>query len=118
MKRLVWAYISHPYTGDEEKNRGEAAEIQQALQKRYPDILFLNPLGMFAPIADMEYEQVMEYCIEALQDSDMIIMSGDYESSKGCMRELAVARELGMPIRYYSSKDKVFGIMLSEKGAC
>ena len=106
MKNLVWAYISHPYMGDEEKNRVEAAEIQQVLQKRYPDILFLNPLAMFAPIADMDYEQVMEYCIEALQDADMVIMSGDYANSVGCMRELKAARELGIETRYYLSESE------------
>lgn len=104
MKRLVWAYISHPYTGDEEKNRAEAAEIQRILQKRYPDIMFLNPLAMFAPIADMDYEQVMEYCLETLQGSDMIVMGGDFANSRGCVRELREARALGMPIRYYLSK--------------
>ena len=45
MKKLVWVYVSHPYTGDEERNRAEAAEIQRFLQERYPDILFLNPIA-------------------------------------------------------------------------
>lgn len=106
MKSLVWAYISHPYTGDEEKNKAEAAEIQQVLQNRYSDILFLNPLAMFAPIANMDYEQVMEYCIEALQDADMVIMSGDYANSVGCMRELKAAKELGIETRYYLSESE------------
>jgi hypothetical protein len=104
MKKFVWAYISHPYTGDEDRNKKEAAEIHRVLQKRYPDILFLNPLAMFEPIGDMEYEQVMEYCLETLQDSDMIVMSGDFSNSRGCVRELREARALGMPIRYYLSK--------------
>ena len=104
MKSLVWAYISHPYTGDEEKNKAEAAEIQQVLQNRYSDILFLNPLAMFAPISNMDYEQVMEYCIETLQDADMIVMSGDYANSVGCMRELKAAQELGIETRYYLSE--------------
>lgn len=110
MKRLVWAYISHPYTGDEEKNRAEAAEIQQVLQNCYPDILFLNPLAMFALIANMAYEQVMEYCLEALRDSDMVVMSGKYTNSNGCMRELREARALGMPIRYYLSETDPFAV--------
>lgn len=106
MKKLVRAYLSHPYTGDEERNRVKATEIQRFLQDRYPDMLFLNPLAMFAAIENMEYEQVMEYCLEALRDCDMIVMSGDFASSRGCMMEYALARELGMPIRYCLSKEE------------
>ena len=112
MKKLAWAYISHPYTGDEDRNKTEAAEIHNILQKRYPDILFLNPLAMFGPIGDMEYEQVMEYCLEALRDSDMIVMSGDFANSRGCMRELKAAQSIGMPIRYYLSGTESFEMAL------
>lgn len=110
MKKLVWAYISHPYTGNEERNRAEATEIHRILQKRYPDILFLNPLAMFEPIGDMEYEQVMEYCLEALRDSDTIVMSGKFMDSRGCIRELKEARALGIPIRYYLSETDPFAV--------
>lgn len=108
MKKLVWVYISHPYTGDEERNRAEAAEIQRLLQERYPDMLFLNPIAMFGALADMEYEQVMEYCLEVLRDCDMIVMSGEFMDSRGCTMEHAMARELGIPIRYYLSKEEPF----------
>lgn len=106
MKKLVWAYISHPYTGDEEHNRTEAAEIQRFLQKQYPDMLFLNPIAMFGILADMEYEQVMAYCIEVLRGCDMIVMSGEFMNSRGCTMEHTMARELGIPIRYYLSKEE------------
>ena len=106
MKKLVWAYISHPYTGDEESNRAEAAEIQRFLQKQYPDMLFLNPIAMFGILADMEYEQVMAYCIEVLRDCDMIVMSGEFMNSRSCTMEHTMARELGIPIRYYLSKEE------------
>ena len=44
MKRY---YISHPFTGCEGKNREDAERIRAALKKKYPDICFINPLGMF-----------------------------------------------------------------------
>ena len=106
MKKLVWVYVSHPYTGDEERNRAEAAEIQRFLQERDPDMLFLNPIAMFAAVADMEYEQVMEYCLEVLRDCDMIVMSGEFMDSRGCTMEHTTARELGIPIRYYLDKEE------------
>ena len=99
-------YLSHPYTGDEARRRAEAAKIQRDLQKQYPDMLFLNPIAMFGILADMEYEQVMAYCIEVLRDCDMIVMSGEFMNSRGCTMEHTMARELGIPIRYYLSKEE------------
>lgn len=96
-------YISHPYTGDEENNRAEAARIQRHLQERYPNCLFLNPLAMFEPLADMPYEQVMRYCLEMLRYCDGIIMAGDYVYSKGCLREHEEAVERKIPINIYTS---------------
>ena len=94
---MKWCYISHPYTGDEEKNKAEAAEIHRKLQELHPDVLILNPL------AGMSYEQVMEYCIEMLIACDSVVMSGNYKESRGCMEELKVAQEQGMLVRYCTS---------------
>lgn len=99
-------YISHPYTGNEEKNRAEAARIQRELQERYPEVLFLNPLAMFAPLVDLPYEQVMLYCLEMLKSCDEVIMAGDYVYSKGCLREFdeAIARRIPTTV-YTGDKD-------------
>nr|DAY26284.1 MAG TPA: N-deoxyribosyltransferase [Caudoviricetes sp.] len=96
---MGWYYISHPYTGNEEKNRAEAAEIQRKMQELYPDMLFINPLAMFQPLKDMPYEKVMDCCIEMLLACDGIIMTGDYQESCGCRKELEIAEERGMHIR-------------------
>ena len=37
-------YISHPYTGGERDNRKAAAAIAAGLARKYPHILFVNPL--------------------------------------------------------------------------
>lgn len=102
MKRY---YISHPYTGDEDRNRAEAAKIQQVLQEAFPKILFLNPLAMFAPLADIHYEQVMEYCLEVLTNCDAIVMSGEYRNSRGCMREYKAAKDAGIRVLYYEGSE-------------
>ncbi|EJP28330.1 PF14359 domain protein [Selenomonas sp. FOBRC9] len=94
-----WYYISHPYTGNEEQNREDAAEIHRKLQELYPDMLFINPLAMFQPLKDLPYEQVMDCCIEVLLACDGIIMTGNYLESKGCKTELGIAEERGMHIR-------------------
>ena len=100
---MKWYYLSHPYTGDEEKNKEEAAEIHRKLQELHPDVLFLNPLAAFDPLADMPYEQVMEYSIEMLIACDAVVMSGNYKESRGCMAELKAAQEQGMLVRYCTS---------------
>ena len=107
MKKI---YLSHPYTGDEERRRAEAAKIQRDLQGRFPDMIVMNPLAMFAALEDVPYEQVMEYCLEALRDSDTIVMSGKFMDSRGCIRELKEARALGIPIRYYLSETDPFAV--------
>lgn len=98
-------YISHPFTGDEERNRAEAAQIQRRLQERYPHCVFLNPLAMFAPLADMPYEQVMRYCLEMLRYSDEVIMAGDYVYSKGCLREFNEAIARRIPVTIYTGDE-------------
>ena len=44
MKRC---YISHPYTGNEDANQKDAERTRARLKEKYPDICFMNPLGMF-----------------------------------------------------------------------
>ena len=60
---MKWYYISHPYTGNEEENRKKAAGVQRHLHEMYADIMCINTLAMFAPLADLSYEEVMTYCL-------------------------------------------------------
>ena len=104
---MKWYYLSHPYTGNEEKNRAEAAEIQRKLHEMHPGMLFINPLAMFEPLKDMPYEEVMDCCIEVLLACDGIIMTGDHQASKGCRRELAIAEERGLHIRGCTERGEI-----------
>lgn len=103
--RLQRFYLSHPFTGDEEGNRAEAARIQRSLQERFPDVVFLNPLAMFAALSDMPYAQVMRLCLEVLLSCDAIVMAGRYSSSNGCMAEYAAALEAGLRVLFYVGVD-------------
>ena len=97
-------YLSHPFSGDEEKNRAAAEEIQRELQKRYPHVIYVNPLANFKALAGMEYDIIMGYCLELLDKCGGITMAGDYLASKGCMIELAYAREYGIPVFFYDAE--------------
>ena len=103
--RLQRFYLSHPFTGDEEGNRAEAARIQRSLQERFPDVVFLNPLAMFAALSDMPYAQVMRLCLEVRLSWDAIVMAGRYSSSNGCMAEYAAALEAGLRVLFYVGVD-------------
>ena len=103
--RLQRFYVSHPYTGDEEDNRAEAARIQRFLQERFPDVVFFNPLAMFAPLEGVPYEQVMRLCMEVLRSCDAIVMAGRYSSSNGCQEEYAAAHAARLRVLFYVGGD-------------
>ena len=94
-------YLSHPFSGNEEKNRAAAEAIQRELQERSKHVFYVNPLANFKALAGMEYDKIMGYCLELLTRCDGVTMTGDYRSSKGCMIELAYAREYNIPVFFY-----------------
>ncbi len=102
---MKWYYISHPYTGNEEENRKKAADVQRHLHEMYADIMCINPLAMFAPLADLSYEEVMTYCLEVMHPADAVIMCRGYEKSRGCMREYEAAKQEGKTILFYEGGD-------------
>ena len=102
---MKWYYISHPYTGNEEENRKKAADVQRHLHEMYADIVCINPLAMFAPLAALSYEKIMTYCLEVMQPADAVIMCRGYEKSRGCMREYEAAKQGGKTILFYEGGD-------------
>nr|DAQ20538.1 MAG TPA: Nucleoside 2-deoxyribosyltransferase like protein [Caudoviricetes sp.] len=102
---MKWYYISHPYTGNEEENRKKAADVQRHLHEMYADIMCINPLAMFAPLAALSYEKIMTYCLEVMQPADAVIMCKGYEKSRGCMREYEAAKQGGKTILFYEGGD-------------
>ena len=102
---MKWYYISHPYTGNEEENRKKAADVQRHLHEMYADIMCINPLAMFAPLAALSYEKIMTYCLEVMQPADAVIMCSGYEKSRGCMREYEAAKQGGKTILFYEGGD-------------
>ena len=114
---MKWYYISHPYTGNEEENRKKAADVQRHLHEMYADIMCINPLAMFAPLAALSYEEIMTYCLEVMHPADAVIMCRGYEKSRGCMREYEAAKQEGKTILFYEGGDApLVNIEEHEKG--
>lgn len=101
-KRTRMIYISHPFTGDEEKNKEEAFAIAAGLAHKYPDTLFVNPLAVMehTVLAGLTYETVLDQCLALLDRCDGIIMTGSWKQSRGCKAEHELAMRESKPVWY------------------
>ena len=93
-------YISHPYTGKEKQNRKAAEEIAMELSKKYPGIVFVNPLSAMQHLKDIDisYDTVLAQCKTILSKCDGVIMAGDWPKSNGCQEELSFAMAHGIDV--------------------
>lgn len=93
-------YISHPYTGNEENNRASAEQIATEFARKYPDVVFINPLNAMRHLKDtgIPYEVVLEQCKTLLAKCDGIIMAGSWVESRGCVEEYLHAKSLHMNV--------------------
>lgn len=98
---MITHYLSHPFSGDEAKNRAEAEAIQRELQEKFPDVLYISPIANFKALDGMNYNTIMRYCLELLGKCDVVTVTGRYRESKGCMMEIAYAQKYGIPVFLY-----------------
>ena len=111
---MIMHYLSHPYSGDEEKNRAEAEALQRELQEKFPKVLYVSPIANFKALKGVPYGRVMKYCLELLSKCDGMTVTGRYRESKGCMSEIAYAQEIGIPIFFYDVERQKY---IKEAGA-
>lgn len=95
---MVKVYVSHPYTGNEERNIADADRICVQLVDVYPDILFVNPLSAMRHMRERSYNEVMEHCLELMLMCDDVLLTGAYENSDGCFTEAVAAVSAGKPV--------------------
>lgn len=100
----MW-YISHPYTGNEEQNKKEAREIAAKLKKENPNVIVVNPLDFFTYAENLEYEEILQQCLEMLRQCDAIVMTGKWQYSRGCIAEAEEAAAVGIPIIFSGDFD-------------
>jgi len=97
---MEMVYISHPYTGDEEKNMENARQIRERLQYDNPDDCYICPVGMFGDKEDPDYCRTLARCMELESRCDTVVFCDGWEESTGCRAEMAVAIMLGLKIDY------------------
>ena len=101
---MLKAYLSHPFTGNEKKNRTAARKIAtiicQKAKAKNSAIAILNPCDCirYAEDAKLSYEACMDICLKLLEDCNVLLLAPGWEKSRGCVIEAAYAVNQGIHI--------------------
>ncbi len=94
-------YISHPFQ-NKQSNLDEIAEIQRVCTQLYPRCAFINPVACFSNLYDITtYKDGLNLTLLLLEEmADEMWIFGDYQSSKGCVKEIEYCAEYGIPYKH------------------
>ena len=112
------AYLAHPYspivenlkvfTGEiKESNVEETGDIALKIMKKYLNLTIISPLHNYS-FLEGNYEketEILKYDFRLLSRCDILILSGNWRNSKGCMSEYGYAKAKG--IRIYEYRDNL-----------
>lgn len=93
----VVAYMAHPYGGKAE-NIEKACDMAERLADRHPYMAIINPLDNFRYLAYFGERDILEREKQVLERCDVLIMTGHWKASPGCMGEAAFAYNHDIPI--------------------
>lgn len=93
----VVAYMAHPYGGKAE-NIEKACDMAERLADLHPYMAIINPLDNFRYLAYFGERDILEREKQVLERCDVLIMTGDWKASPGCMGEAAFAYNHDIPI--------------------
>lgn len=93
----VVAYMAHPYGGKAE-NIEKACNMAEKLAGRHPRMSIINPLDNFRHLEYFGERDILEREKQVLERCDVLIMTGDWKTSPGCMGEFSFAYHHGIPI--------------------
>lgn len=93
----VVAYMAHPYGGKKE-NIEKACNMAEKLAGRHPRMSIINPLDNFRYLEYFGERDILERGKQVLERCDVLIMTGDWKTSPGCMGEFSFAYNHGIPI--------------------
>lgn len=110
------AYLTHPYSpivenlkvfaGEiKEANAEETGDIAYKIMRKYPNLTILSPLHAYSFLEGkaMEETEILRYDFRLLNNCTLLILSGYWRQSKGCMSEYGYAKAKG--IRIYEYRD-------------
>lgn len=93
----VVAYMAHPYGGKAE-NIEKACDMAEKLADLHPYMAIINPLDNFRYLANFGERDILEREKQVLERCDVLIMTGDWKASPGCMGEFSFAYNHDIPI--------------------
>lgn len=93
----VVAYMAHPYGGKAE-NIEKACDMAENLADLHPHMAIINPLDNFRHLAYFGERDILEREKQVLERCDVLIMTGDWRTSPGCMGEASFAYAHNIPI--------------------
>ena len=108
------AYLAHPsapivenlkvFTGEiKESNVEETGDIAYKIMSKYPNLTVLSPLHAYSFLEgkDMEETEILRYDFRLLNNCTLLILSGYWRQSRGCMAEYGYAKARGIRIYEY-----------------
>jgi|GEM_PF-2501571 len=93
----VVAYMAHPYGGKAE-NIEKACNMAEKLAGRHPRMSIINPLDNFRHLEYFGERDILAREKQVLERCDVLIMTGDWKKSPGCMGEFSFAYNRDIPI--------------------
>lgn len=103
-------YIIHPFKGagnDYEENITRIKIICQIILNRFPNVMPISPVLTFNFLNDRDSKErakALDCCAELLQVINYYggeaWAFGNHTASEGCQKEIALALEIGMKLRY------------------
>lgn len=105
MERLKVVFVSSPYRGRRFLNLRYARKCCKYILSHYIDIFPFAPHLLLPQFT--RNEEIAEILIEGIMNLiDEVWVFRDRGISEGMKREILLARLLGIPIRYFSLKEK------------
>lgn len=115
------AYLAHPYApyapvaksskvfakvfaGEiKEANVEETGDIAYEIMKKYPNLTIISPLHAYSFLEGKELKEteILRYDFRLLNNCTLLILSGYWRQSRGCMAEYGYAKARGIRIYEY-----------------
>ena len=86
-----------------EANVEETGDIAYKIMKKYPNLTIISPLPAYSFLEgkNMEETEILRYDFRLLNNCTLLILSGYWRQSKGCMSEYGYAKAKGIRIYEY-----------------
>lgn len=92
-------YVAHPF-GNLKDNKLKIDAIMEELVLSDTDNAYVSPIHNFGfmYLEGDEYQKGLNICLRLLEKSDVLVLAGNWKTSRGCVGEFTLAKKIGIPI--------------------